>query len=635
MAVALPALAGSMATATQFDRFQTNPLENREQPVSHSWAYADAIDPHGQQWKCYAQGIAEWDCFKPKNNSYGVKTSAKHRADERNFWGIPLDYTRFEYGNSWVGGADAYNNALPGWLWHKRVSAVDNLSNRFEHAKNGHTSFFGTLRSGLSSVFHTFYPPQHEPAWVDDAVTCLHINLMPGCHDENKRDLTNPDSKDVDHIRLPTKWAVNGEYHSWYKYHTLNYVDPAGAANSFNLLAGGEWKFWPNNNYAIPYLEVMVTHANKLNGRDLPIREIVVVDNFQTPYTPQVWDQNAHPNRFNYRDDTYEGVRLGSHGSVMEFVIAKTTAAKTLIHTIDVTDDVERDVEDMCSQFEAKGYLNKPNMIFTMSASSIIEDVELEDYNDGVDDWKDRFNAACGDIKGIFFISVGNIDADDDKRCTDAVERCSPYVKGLLTSAPSVSGQLHVVPVTSYDSDTGYISISKGPGPEALVQNNTVTMFGQYDYTSAGTTSTATATMAGLTAIHSSIYGISPQESLDRMLNRTWRGEPYIGGRGVTDIYDVDIIAGHYQSGAWGDHPQAYGRGVLDIGKAFQDGNRLHSWLYQTQGQRSLWSGGRNVRHAEYDAEYDAVRVEVPFNAPSIRYAPRSDIAQTLSLIHI
>ena len=155
LAVALTALAGSMATATQFDRFRTNPLENREQPVSHSWAYADAIDPHGQQWKCYAQGIAEWDCFKPKNNSYGVKTSAKHRADERNFWGIPLDYTRFEYGNSWVGGADAYNNALPGWLWHKRVSAVDNLSNRFEHAKNGHTSFFGTLRSGLSSVFHT------------------------------------------------------------------------------------------------------------------------------------------------------------------------------------------------------------------------------------------------------------------------------------------------------------------------------------------------------------------------------------------------------------------------------------------------------------------------------------------------
>ena len=226
LAVAVTAFAGSMATAIQYDRFETNILNNRTDAVSHSWAYVDAIDPHGQQWKCYAQGVAAWDCFKPKNNSYGAKSSAKHRVDEQSFWGIPLDSTKFEYTNSWTGGGDAYDNSLAGWVWHKRTSAADNLSNRFEHAKNGHTSFFGTLRSGLSSVFHTLYPPQVDPSYIPP-------------HDENKRDITNPDSKDVDHIRLPTKFAVKGEYHSWYKYHTLNYFDAAGAANSFNLLAGG------------------------------------------------------------------------------------------------------------------------------------------------------------------------------------------------------------------------------------------------------------------------------------------------------------------------------------------------------------------------------------------------------------
>ena len=53
LAVALTAFAGSMATAIQYDRFETNILNNRTDAVSHSYAYVDAIDPHGQQWKCY------------------------------------------------------------------------------------------------------------------------------------------------------------------------------------------------------------------------------------------------------------------------------------------------------------------------------------------------------------------------------------------------------------------------------------------------------------------------------------------------------------------------------------------------------------------------------------------------------
>ena len=237
LAVALTALAGSMATATQYDSFQRNPLVNEYQPVSHSWAYAEAISPHGEQWMCYAQGVAEWDCFKPKNNSYGVKTSEKHRADERNFWGIDLTSTRFQYGNSWVGGADAYNNSLPGYLWHKTTSAIGDFANTINELRGDphNVGFFGSVREGLRSTWNSVIS--------SDSSNPLKADWNTWGHDEQKRNLTDPNTKDVDHIRLPTKWAVKGEYHSWYKYHTLNYVDPEGSANSFNLLAGGEWKF--------------------------------------------------------------------------------------------------------------------------------------------------------------------------------------------------------------------------------------------------------------------------------------------------------------------------------------------------------------------------------------------------------
>ena len=302
LAVALTAFAGSMATAIQYDRFETNILNNHTDAVSHSWAYVDAIDPHGQQWKCYAQGVAAWDCFKPKNNSYGVKTSEKHRADERNFWGIPLTSTRFEYGNSWVGGSDAYNNSLAGWVWHKRTSATDNLSDRLDNVENSHVGFFGALRSGLSTVWHGV-KVAYGNTLPDELRPEVYCHYSGSCvHDENKRDITDANLKDVDHIRLPTKFAVKGEYHSWYKYHTLNYIDPAGAANSFNLLAAGEWKFWAINQYAVPYLEVMITHANKLNGRTVPNRHVVIVDSWdqQNRTSIQAWEDDNYTDRFYY-----------------------------------------------------------------------------------------------------------------------------------------------------------------------------------------------------------------------------------------------------------------------------------------------------------------------------------------------
>ena len=369
----------------------------------------------------------------------------------------------------------------------------------------------------------------------------------------------------------------------------------------------------------------MITHANKLNGRIVPNRDVVIIDSFsqQDRTSIQVWETDNHADRFYYLN-AGTNIPHVTHGSKMDFVVRQTTGGNVDIHHIDVAINDEDDIETMCRAIYNAGFSNKQDVIFVLAKEGISETGTGVGYESLVNFVKGEFNQHCATIKGTFLISTGNSGNQTPSNCTDTVPGCNVYIKGIMKSNPAVSGKLHVVPVTSFDSDTGYISIARGPGPEAFIQNNTVTMFGQYDWITSGTTSTSVASFAGLLAIHSSINNIPPQASLDQMLQRTWRGQPYIGGRGVPDNYAINLLAGHHQSGAWGDHPQAYGRGVLDIGKAFEDGNTLHSWLYQTQGKRALWSGGRNVRHAEYDADYDAVRVEVPFNTPSIRYAPRS-----------